>query len=297
MTTTSPVEYGGIPPTEVTVDEGLIRALLRSQHPDLAGLPLRHAATGWDNVTYRLGDRLAVRLPRISGAAPLITAEQTWLPWLASRLPVPVPVPVRRGEPGAGFPWPWSVVPWVAGRAAGSEPLDASQSGVFGRFLASLHQPPPAGFPRNDYRGVPLTAIDEMMRAKFGSVDLPFSGAIRERWDEAVRAPIDVAQTCVHGDLHPRNLVVDQGRLAAVLDWGDMTAADPAADLAAAWLLFPVTAHAGVWDAYGQITAHTLTRAAGWAVFFGVTLLANGLPGDPALTGIGRATLERVCQR
>jgi aminoglycoside phosphotransferase (APT) family kinase protein len=90
--------------------------------------------------------------------------------------------------------------------------------------------------------------------------------------------------------------VVDQGRLAAVLDWGDMTAGDPAADLAAPWMLFPVSVHAGVWDAYGQITAHTMARARGWAVFFGVTLLTSGLDGDPVLAGIGRGTLDRVCR-
>lgn len=294
-----PVEYGGIPPAEIAVDESLIRVLLRSQHPDLAGLPLRHAATGWDNVTYRLGDRLAVRLPRIRGAAPLIAAEQSWLPWLARRLPVAIPVPVREGRAEADFPWPWSVVPWVAGRTADGWPLEVSESGVFGRFLASLHQPPPAGFPRNDYRGVPLVNLGSAIRSRLDTLSDDGLGvpvaAIRDRWDEAVRAPIDVAAACIHGDLHPRNLVVDQGRLAAVLDWGDMTAADPAADLAAAWLLFPVTAHPDLWDAYGPITAPTMARAAGWAVFFGVTLLANGLEDDPMLAGIGRTTLERVC--
>jgi aminoglycoside phosphotransferase (APT) family kinase protein len=295
-----PAACGGIPPAEIIVDERLVRALLESQQPDLAGLPLRHVATGWDNVTYRLGDRLAVRLPRIRAAAALIVNEQTWLPWLASRLPVAIPVPVRQGRAEADFPWPWSVVPWVAGRVADSSPLDVSEAGVFGRFLASLHQPPPAGFPRNDYRGVPLASLDETILSWLdtlpdGGLGVP-AATVRDRWGEAVRSPIDVDLTCIHGDLHPRNLVVDRGRLAAVLDWGDMTGADPAADLAAAWVLFPVAAHAQVWDAYGRITAHTLTRAAGWAVFFGLTLVNSGLADDPVLAGIGRTTLERVCR-
>jgi aminoglycoside phosphotransferase (APT) family kinase protein len=101
-----PIEYGGIPPAEVDIDEQLVRGLLRSQHPDLAGFPLRHVATGWDNVTYRLGSQLAVRLPRFSGAAPLIILEQTWLPRLADHLPVAIPVPLRQDRPGDGFPWP-----------------------------------------------------------------------------------------------------------------------------------------------------------------------------------------------
>lgn len=92
------------PPAETPIDEALVARLLAEQHPDLAGLPLRLAATGWDNATYRLGDDLAVRLPRIAAAAPLVANEQRWLPELAPRLPVPVPVPVRTGEPGQGYP-------------------------------------------------------------------------------------------------------------------------------------------------------------------------------------------------
>ena len=301
-----PVVAGGIPPAEVDIDERLVRGLLTAQHSDLASLHLRQVATGWDNVTYRLGDQLAVRLPRIGGAAALITAEQTWLPWLDGHLPVAVPVPVRQGEPDAGFPWPWSVVPWVAGRTADLEALDTSQAGVFGGFLASLHQQPPAGFPRNDYRGIPLTGLSEALEQRLagladlpdGDAGLPVSAeAIRDLWQEAVAAPIDVSEVCIHGDLHPRNLVVSQGRLAAVLDWGDMTAGDPAADLGAAWLLFPVAAHPAIWAAYGQVTAHTLARAKGWAVHFGTTLLTLGLDGDKVLAETGRRTLERACQR
>jgi len=295
-----PVEYGGIPPAEVDIDEQLVRGLLRSQHPDLAGLPLRHVATGWDNVTYRLGGQLAVRLPRIRGAAALITLEQTWLPWLAGHLPVTVPVPVRHGRPDAGFPWPWSVVPWIAGRTADREPLDAAQAGVFGRFLRSLHRPPPPGFPRNDYRGIPLAGLSETVEQRLAALGGSRAGqaaqaaAIRDRWQDALAAPASAAETCIHGDLHPRNLVVSRGGLAAVLDCGDMTAGDPAADLGTAWLLFPVGAHPGIWAAYGQVTAHTMARARGWAVVFGTTLLTLGHPSDPALAEIGRRTLEQV---
>jgi aminoglycoside phosphotransferase (APT) family kinase protein len=293
-----PVVAGGIPPAEVDIDAGLVRGLLEAQHPDLATLRLRHVATGWDNVTYRLGDQLAVRLPRIGDAAALITAEQTWLPWLAGHLPVAVPVPVRQGRPGAGFPWPWSVVPWVSGHTADRDPADTAQAGLFGRFLASLHQQPPAGFPHNDYRGVPLAGLNDALEQRLADLAGTDAGlpaeAIGDLWREAVAAPIDVADTCIHGDLHPRNLVVSQGRIAAVLDWGDMTAGDPAADLGAAWLLFPVAAHPAIWAAYGQVTAHTMARARGWALNFGTTLLALGLPDDPILAETGRRTLERA---
>jgi aminoglycoside phosphotransferase (APT) family kinase protein len=189
----------------------------------------------------------------------------------------------------------------MPGRTADREPLGAAQAGVFGRFLASLHRPPPPGFPHNEWRGIPLTGLSQSIEPKLaaladGGAGLAVpAGAVRDRWQDAVRAPADAADTCIHGDLHPRNLVVDQGRLAAVLDWGDMTAGDPAADLAAAWLLFPATAHAAIWAAYGQVSTSTMARAKGWAVFFGTTLLTLGLASDPVLAGIGRRTLERAC--
>jgi aminoglycoside phosphotransferase (APT) family kinase protein len=296
-----PIEHGGIPPAEVDIDERLVRGLLRSQHPDLAGLPLRHVATGWDNVTYRLGGELAVRLPRISAAASLIALEQRWLPWLAGHLPVAVPVPLRHGGPGDGFSWPWSIVPWMAGRTVDREPLNPDEAGLLGRFLASLHLPPPAGFPRNGYRGIPLASLSEPMEPKFAALAASGTGlavpaaAVRDVWQQAVAAPLDAADKCIHGDLHPRNLVASQGRLAAVLDWGDMTAGDPATDLAAAWLLFPAAAHGALWAAYGHVSVHTMTRARGWAVFFGTTQLTLGLDSDPVLAGIGRRTLERAC--
>src|SRR4051812_44776972 len=111
------------PAAEVHVDDPLIRALLRAQHPDLAERPLAIVAHGWDNVLARLGDDLVVRLPRRAAAASLIEHEQRWLPRLAPRLPLPVPVPLRRGVAGEGFPWSWSVCPWFPGESAAATPL------------------------------------------------------------------------------------------------------------------------------------------------------------------------------
>jgi aminoglycoside phosphotransferase (APT) family kinase protein len=297
---TPPAPPAGIPPAEVDIDERLVEALLRAQHPDLADLPLRLVATGWDNATYRLGDQLAVRLPRIGDAVPLLCKEQEWLPRLAPRLPVTVPVPVRLGEPAAGYPWPWSVVTWVPGRSAEHEQLSPGQASRFGRFLAALHQPAAHSFPRNDYRGVPLAGVADVVEERLNRLSTGSTGlavplsAVRERWRRALAASAEVLDICVHGDLHPKNLVVDEGRLAAVLDWGDLTAGDPAIDLGAAWMLFPVDAHPDIWDAYRPVPAGTMLRATGWAVFFGSMLLEVGLAGDPPFAEIGRRTLARV---
>ena len=118
---------------ELEIREPLVRALLAEQHPDLVDLPLTHAAQGWDNVTFRLGEHLAVRLPARAPAAPLVEHEQRWLPSLARTLPVPVPAPVRLGRPGAGFPWAWSVVPWLAGRPNGSPATAMAASSLSSR--------------------------------------------------------------------------------------------------------------------------------------------------------------------
>jgi aminoglycoside phosphotransferase (APT) family kinase protein len=296
---------GGVPPAEVSIDESVVRQLLREQHPDLAKLPIRLAATGWDNMTYRLGDALAVRLPRIRGAVDLLRHEQTWLPWIAESLrdvPLTIPVPQRVGQPGKHFPWPWSVVPWVPGRCADHQALPASDAVVFGRFLASLHVPAPELFPRNGYRGVALRTQAATVAAGLRAQVIPTAAGGQEArpdvlsriWQRALRAPIDTPEVRLHGDLHPRNLVVGDGRLAAVIDWGDMTVGDPATDLAAAWMLFPPSAHEQVLREYGGISDHTRARARGWALFFGFSLLRSGATGDPAFTSIGRATLSRL---
>src|SRR3984893_17711999 len=114
---------GSKPPADFAVNTALVRALLHEQHQDLAGLALSEAAAGWDNHLFRLGDALAVRLPRREVAASLIVHEQRWLPLLSARLPLPIPVPVRTGHPGCSFPWSWSVVPWLDGTSAGAAAL------------------------------------------------------------------------------------------------------------------------------------------------------------------------------
>jgi aminoglycoside phosphotransferase (APT) family kinase protein len=294
----------GMPPSEVDIDEGLVRTLLRAQHPDLADRSLKLVAVGWDNATYRLGADLAVRVPRIAPAVDLIRNEQRWLPKLAPDLPVPVPVPVRVGVPGAAFPWPWSVVPWIPGVSAEHESLSPDEAGAFGRFLAAVHRPAPPDAPRNDYRGVPLHTRTETVRdniARIAAADLdgvvaPDTATLSRWWDAAVSVPIDVPETWIHADLHPKNVIVDGGRLAAVVDWGDLTVGDRASDLAGAWMLFPPAVHAQIWASYGPISAQTMLRGAGWALFFGATTLAVGLAGDPAFVEIGAKTLQRLSE-
>ncbi len=288
----------GTPQAEHAIDAELVAGLLADQHPDLAGLPLREVDSGWDNALFRLGGELAVRLPRRAAAAPLLAHEQEWLPQLAGELPLPVPAPVRRGAPGRGYPWRWSVVRWLRGAPADRAAPDRSQAEPFGAFLRALHRPAPAGAPANAVRGVPLARRASVFEARLGRLERAAGlvpPAIPALWRAALAAPIDHPPVWLHGDLHPQNLLVEAGAISGVIDWGDITAGDPATDLAAVWMLFaePATRAAAL-AAYGPISPATLARARGWAALFGLLLLDNGLVDAPRHALVAERTLRRL---
>ena len=201
---------------EFEIDAQLVRALLREQHPDLAGLPLDAMESGWDNTLFRLGQRWVVRLPRRALSAPLFEHEQRWLPVLAGQLPLPVPAPLRRGSPSAGYPWHWSVVEWLPGTAADLSPPNSKQARVLARFLRALHVPAPSSAPRNPYRGVPLQERALVVEQRLQAI-APLSPRIHDIWARTLDARIDLPPTWLHGDLHARNVLVDDGRYSARL--------------------------------------------------------------------------------
>ncbi len=297
------------PAAEVEIDDGLVRTLLREQHPDLADLALRPLASGWDNVLYRLGPDLTVRLPRRAVAAELIRQEQRWLPELAPRLPLAVPVPIRVGEPGLRFAWPWSVNAWLPGDPAWTHPPadPVAAAGALGSFLAALHHPAPAEAPVNPYRGVPLPQRATRLHDALADLDRDEPGWDVEmgidrdhlvaRFDGAAAGPPwSHEPVWVHGDLHPLNLLVDRGSLAAVVDFGDLTSGDPATDLAVAWFLLPDHALDAFRTAAGAdraVDGPTWDRARAWALALSVAYLA----GEGHVREIGRRTLVRLVGR
>src|SRR5205807_1749351 len=200
-----------------------------------AHLPLIEIGEGWDNKLFRLGDDLAVRLPRRATSAALIEQEHRWLPLLSGRLPLPVPVPLRVGHSGCGFPWSWSVVPWFSGHSALLAPPEdlAATAVALGRFLCALHQPAPADAPHNPWRGVPLTTRAATLRKHLHQLDDLVDGvAVLDLWERVLSTPSwSGPPLWIQGDLHPGNLLVSDGRLSAVLDFGDLAAGDPATDL------------------------------------------------------------------
>lgn len=291
--------HRGTPPAEVHIDAELVRALLRQQHADLANLPLLPAESGWDNAMYRLGETLAVRLPRRSSAAELVAHEQRWLSMLAPELPLPTPVPVRIGMPGCGYPWSWSVVPWISGVTADVSPASDDQALPLVQFLRALHRPAPSDAPRNAYRGVMLAerrgAVEERMQ-RLQEVTELVTPAIQRIWEQALAAPMDVEATWVHSDLHARNVLVNDGRISGVIDWGDVAAGDRATDLASIWMLLESKAAREIaMNAYGASDA-TWARAKGWAVFFGTVLLDTGLADNPRHAHMGERVLQHLAE-
>ena len=284
------------------IDESLVRALVREQHPDLAELTLREVDGGWDNQLWRLGDALAVRMPRTPRAPSLLRKEHRWMPVLAPHLPLPVPTPVRIGAPSARFPRPWTITTWVPGEPADRTSITRGRhaADALAGFLSVLHRHAPTGAPANPDRGVPLRTLthdlDEHFRAVSGG------SALRHLWDEAVSAPEwQGPPVWLHGDLHPANVVIADGTLAGVLDFGELCAGDPATDLSAAWLLLPAGAATWFLDAYAYTDEAMIRRARGWAVLRGIGLISIGRAGDLGLPGgkptwgpAGRSALDRV---
>lgn len=286
------------PKAEAKIDAALVLRLLKAQHPDLAGLALDELDAGWDNAMFRLGDDLVVRLPRRAVAAELMRHEQGWLPELAARLPVAVPAPVRLGRPAEAYPWYWSVVPWFAGESADRAPPDSGEALSFSSFLKALHVEAPERAPRNPVRGVPLGARREMVEVRLGRLEARglLAPEVRAAWGRALAAPVAGEARWIHGDLHARNVVVEDGRIAAVVDWGDVAAGDVATDLAGFWLLFNDAGarRAGLAD-YGA-TADQRARAMGWAVLMAAVHLETGLEDHPQHARIGAAGLARVAE-
>ncbi len=268
----------------------LVQALLEDQHPDLAHLEPVKVAEGWDNTIYRLGDELAVRLPRREASAALIAHEQRWLPELAARLPVATPVPLRVGAPSRRFEWPWSIVRWLPGQSLLHTSLvdTVATTAILEQFLLALHQPAPSDAPSNPYRGVPLEArsdaLHEHLRQLDGMID---RSAVLGLWDRVLSAPPWPGPPLwLHGDLHPGNLIVSDGQLSGVIDFGDLTSGDPATDLSVLWMLPP-----SIREGFKAWSGDLKMRARGWALALGLAYLAHSR-NDAAMAGLGQRTVN-----
>ncbi|MFK4760893.1 aminoglycoside phosphotransferase family protein [Microbacterium sp. ZW T5_45] len=284
------------PAAEHDLDASGVRELLRAEAPQFADLSLVPVAEGWDNRIWRLGENHAVRIPRREVAAPLIRNEQRALPVIAPALRavgIRTPEPIVSGSPSGVFPWPWSIVPWLDGRAALRDLRSANRSWAprLATALRVLHRPAPADAPHNPLRGVPLRERDATMRSRLAGVDLP---VLRDVWEAGVVAPVTTERVWIHGDLHPGNLLLRRGDLHALIDFGDVSAGDPAYDLASAWLLFDAAGRRSFRQATDErYDSSTWTRARAWAAYLAGVFLAQS-DDRPELRALGESTAQEL---
>jgi aminoglycoside phosphotransferase (APT) family kinase protein len=287
---------------ELDIDEDIVRRLLTSQFPQWADNPIERVnSAGTDNAIFRLGDRMAVRLPRIKKAAALIDKECQWLPVLAPQLPLPIPVPIARGTPDERFPLVWSVCSWLEGENANLQPFadPIHAATTLARFIAALQHADAAGGPppgtHNSYRGGPLMKRDADVRAAIASLDGAFdTGPVTAAWEAACRAPAwDGPPVWIHGDLQSGNLLVADGRLSAVIDFGCLGTGDPAGDVMAGWTLFTGDAREAFRRALGPDDG-TWARGRGWALCFGLVAYPYYRRTNLVLAEIARHTIGEV---
>lgn len=286
---------------EIATDVGLVRRLLAAQFPRWAGLPLAAVpSAGTDNAIYRLGDDLAVRLPRIHWATGQVPKERAWLPKLAPLLPLQLPEQLAVGEPDAGYPYQWAVYRWLTGEHATSAPLaDPRQMAHdLARFIIALQQIDPAGGPpaaEHNLRGAPLALRNVATRAGIAAMgDLIDANLAIEVWEAALRAPAwQRAPVWFHGDLLPGNLLVLDGRLSAVIDWSGLGVGDPACDLMCAWALFSGESREVFRAALGVDNA-TWARARGQALSQAVIFVPYYLHTNPVGVTSARRMIAEV---
>ena len=264
----------GAPPERIDVSAELVSRLVATQFPQWAGLPVTPVANGgWDNWTFHLGSEMSVRMPSAAEYALAVEKEHRWLPEFAPGLPLPVSTPVAKGEPGEGYPFPWSIYSWLDGEPASqdriAEPVRFAVD--LAEFLSALRRVDPADGPRpgthNWYRGGTLRtyadAVREALTELAGHVDVD---RVAEIWRDAVDTPWDGTEMWFHGDIAQGNLLLVDGQLAAVIDFGTCGVGDPACDLAIAWTLLTVEGRRAFRETLA-IDEAAWSRGRGWALW------------------------------
>lgn len=271
-------------PQRLTVDVETVRQLVEEQFPLWSQRPVTPVPEpGWDNLTFRLGDDLLVRLPSAAEYALAVDKEHRWLPELAGHLPVQVPVPMGLGVPGAGYPFHWSVYEWIPGEPAAPSAVTDS-TGVAQDLvdvLVALRGMDATDGPQpgihNWFRGATLRTYDSTARSALAELDGHLDvGLAAAAWDHALAARWDGVDVWFHGDLAPGNLLLARGRLVAVIDFGTCGVGDPSCDLAIAWTLLDRAGRHSLREQL-DIDASTWSRGRGWALWKSLRQLGNAI--------------------
>ena len=270
------------------VTAAVVARLVADQFPRWADLPVAPVTLdGWDNATFRLGDNLSVRLPRADAYVPQIEKEHRWLPFLAPHLPLPIPEPVAIGRPGVGFPRPWSIYQWIDGDPASlGRVADGTTLAVqLAAFLTALYEVDPSSGPQpgthNFFRGGALRNYDAQSRRAIRVLAEEMNPqTATEVWEAALATKWDRSPVWVHGDVAASNLLVADGDLCAVIDFGCAAVGDPACDLVIAWTFFSGDNR----EAFRRglpVDEATWARGRGWALWKALTTLVHAREGGP----------------
>jgi aminoglycoside phosphotransferase (APT) family kinase protein len=267
---------------ELDIDAALVGRLVAAQFPQWADLPIEPVLPrGTDNALYRLGDDVVARLPRRERTSGTLVKERKWLPRLGPLLPLAVPVPLADGMPSEDYPWKWTVYRWLSGEAATTGRItDLSRLATdLAQFVATLQQIDPAGGPspgeHNFFRGVALATRNDATREAIASLSATIDvGAVTFAWEAALQAgEWERAPVWIHGDLDSRNLLVDEGRLSGVIDWGCLGVGDPACDVMVAWKTLSAKSR-DIFRTLLSVDDATWARGRGWALSQALIALA-----------------------
>jgi aminoglycoside phosphotransferase (APT) family kinase protein len=288
------------PDAEVFVDEALVRDLLTGQFPEFRESSLTLVGEGFDNYLWRIGERHVARLPRRALALGPLESELRWLEIATRAVTLATPCPVLQGSPTPRYAWPWMIASWIEGTSGDEVGDDAlfDSATALATFLGQLHTEAPPDAPRNPWRSIPLAERSSGLEARLedlrGELDVASAWALFQRSREA--PPWNRPAVWLHGDFHPGNTVFLDGRLAGVVDFGDLCAGDPATDLAGALLSVPYGALETFLAGYGDVDGPTLERTIGWAVVFGTMMVSLGRSVRPRYTRVGRRGIENAAR-
>jgi aminoglycoside phosphotransferase (APT) family kinase protein len=271
-------------PDKITLDVSQVATLIQSQFPEYADLPIKPVSPmGWDNLTFHLGDDLLIRMPSAQRYADKVQKEHYWLPRLASHLSLAIPEPIALGKPSAAYPWHWSIYQWIQGQSADSLQLQHAKTLAIAlaKFLNELHHAPTNGAPpsgaHNFYRGGDLSVYDSETTSAIAQLkDYVDASAATSVWKRALTSTWDGQALWVHGDLSSGNILINEGKLTAIIDFSGICIGDPSCDLVIAWTYLSKasrTSFKTTLDA--TMDAETWARARGWALWKALITLVD----------------------
>jgi len=281
---------------EIAIDHEMVARLVATQFPEFADLPIRaFASTGTVNSIYRIGDLLCARLPRLQKWAASLERELSWLPRLAPALSLQIPAPVAVGRATGEYPYSWSIYRWIDGEPYRDSLVHNERHAAsdLAEFVSELRGVDPTGAPRGGRQ--PLEALDVVTRAAIEASRSAIDGdAAAGAWQAALESPIfDGRPVWIHADLLRPNVLVGDGCLRAVIDFGSAGVGDPAADVIAAWSIFGESGRATFRDAL-EVDDGTWSRARGYALAQAVQIIPYYAQTNPAFVGQAKRTVEEI---